>query len=176
MDAELLAIIIPGAIAVSGSIATAGRTWFKYRQAKKKEIEAEKRQFYLYTASNIVRESERLFGDGRGEEKKQYAMTRLQNEALASGIEWNPKMASISIEQAVTFSNDYKNMEIPISDLIKKETEVDQKEIQNLELEIEKDIDEITNVSKKIAKDIIVKVKPELADEVDDSVIGVSED
>jgi hypothetical protein len=173
MDTELLLLLISGGTALAGSLGTAGWTLFKYRDAKKKEKEAEEKQFYLYTASNLVREAERMFGDSHGEEKKLYSMTRLQNEAVASGVVWSPKLASLSIEQAVTLRNDYKNMDVSMSDIIKQETEITN-EAKVIEEELRENISEIGDVAKNVAKSVVKKTG--ILQEAEDSVISVVED
>jgi hypothetical protein len=151
--------------------ATAIWTIVKYKDAKKKEKESEEKEFYLYTASNLVRESERMFGDAHGSEKKAYAMTRIQNEAMGSKVTWNPKLASMSIEQAVALRNDYKHMDVPMTEIIKKEIPKTE-DVENAEKEMKKSIQNIVDVSGDQAKKIFKKVKQA----EDDSVIGVVED
>lgn len=179
MDAETIVLIITGATALLGSLGTAGWTLVKYKDAHKKELEAEKKQFYMYTASNIVREAERMFGDGRGEEKKQYAMTRLQNEAVSSSVEWNPKLASTSIEQAVALRNDYKNQDVSIADIIKKETdkEIEEAELAKEEAEavIKTNLEDSTATVSNTVKSIIIK-KGNVKDTKDKAVTSIKED
>ena len=173
MDAEMLLILITGGTALVGSLGTAGFTLLKYKDAKQKEADAEENQFYLYTASNLVRESERLFGEGKGNEKKIYAMTRLQNEAQSSGVAWNPKVASLSLEKAVTLRNDYKNMEVSMSDIIKKETDIEE-ESQAIQENLQSDLGAIGKTASGITKNILLRTKKKKVSE--ESVIGVIED
>lgn len=188
MDATLLAGIISGGTAVVGALSTAVVSLVKLRAAKKKEKVAEDKQFYLFTASNLVRESERLFGDSNGTEKKQYAMTRLQNEAISSKVAWDPKVASLSIEQAVSLRNDYKNMDVSMTDIIKKEVEEVEEEAAEETKELEEETKEGFKSAIKIAahkaKDILLKEASEdtrkiietSEKEIEDVVEEVSED
>ena len=136
------------------------------------EKEAEEKEFYLYTSSNLIREAERMFGEEHGAEKKQYAMTRIQNEAMASKVTWNPKLASMSIEQAVSLRNDYKNMDVPMSEIIKKEIPKTDDGVEKAEQDIKNSLDNVINVSGDQAKKIFKKIKKE----EEDSVISVVED
>jgi len=125
MDAGLIAGIISAVATLLGALATVIVTIIKYRGAKTSADEAEKKEFYLYTAYNTVIEAERLFGDGNGAEKKKYALTKLQNEAISVGIKWDQKLASKCIEQAVALRNDYKNAgaDVNMEEVIKMEIE-----------------------------------------------------
>lgn len=180
MNAETLTILISGITAVLGTAGTAVWTLIKYKDAKRKEIEAEQREFYMYIASNIVREAERMFGDSHGAEKKQYAMTRIQNEAIASGIPWIPKLASTSLEQAVALRNDYKNMNVPMSDIIKKETDALKEEalIEQEEAvkELKETVKEGTEIIAGTTKKILIKKNKKEPVVIENNVTTVKED
>lgn len=179
MDAETLTILVTAIPAVLGAVGTVIFTVIKYKDAKRKEKDAETREFYMFTASNIVREAERMFGDGHGEDKKVYAMTRIQNEANASGIKWIPKLASTSVEQAVALRNDYKNMGIPISEIIKKQTDEDIKEAreqqEEAKLELKEAIQKGTEETVKTTGGILIKKKDKKKDKVEVDTIPVIE-
>lgn len=171
MTPEMITVLVSGGTAVVGSLITTIWTVVKYRDAKKKEKEAEEKEFYLFTASNLIREAERMFGDAHGEEKKLYTMTRLQNEAISSKVTWNPKLASMSVEQAVALRNDYKNMDIPMSEIIKKEN-TSKGLVEEAEKDIKKSIDDTISIAGTVTKKILnkTKAKPE-----EESVITVEE-
>lgn len=121
MNTGLITGIISIAVALLGTVSTLISVLQKYKTAKENEKKAEKKEFYLSTAYNIVIEAERMFGDGNGSEKKQYALTKLQNEALSSDIVWDLSLASSCIEQAVALRNDYKGQNLNIKDVVKVE-------------------------------------------------------
>lgn len=161
-----IGVIVTAIITVAGSLSALVEMIFKYRSAKKETKASTKKEFYLSTAYNIVIESEKLFGDGNGEEKKQYAMTRLQNEALSSGIEWDSTLASTYIEKSVALRNDYKTTgkEVNITEVI--ETEI-AKDKENLETAKKELVDTATDTAKttitsaKEIKEEVIKVVEE---------------
>lgn len=195
MDTGLLAGIISALATLSGAIATVIVTLIKYNNAKTKEKNAEQKEFYLYTAYNTVIESERLFGEGNGAEKKKYALTKLQNEAISSGIVWDQKLASKCIEQAVALRNDYKNAgaDVNMEEVIKMEIEneiaITKKEADDAKKDVTDGIlaafehvsataDVIkNNLAKDKKEEVAVKEKTEATKPTEeDTVIAVVED
>ena len=185
MDTALLAGIISAVATLSGALATMIITIIKYREAKRKEKEAEKKEFYLYTAYNTVIEAERLFGEGNGAEKKKYALTKLQNEAISSGIKWDQKLASKCIEQTVALRNDYKHKvtDVELEEIIKMEIDnqitAAKAEAQAAREEADKSL--IASLDNVVATTEAVKNNLEVKEETDkkaeeDTVIGVIED
>lgn len=167
MDTGLLAGIISAVATLSGALATVIVTIIKYNQAKKNEKEAVNKEFYLYTAYNTVIEAERLFGDGNGAEKKKYSLIKIQNEAMNSGIEWDPKLASKCIEQAVALRNDYKTKgeDFDIEEVIRLEVETEmaeaREEVEAAKTDIAKGIlsglRKVNKTAKKINNNLEVK-------------------
>lgn len=83
----------------------------------KKELEAE--NFYIVTASNLVRSAERL--NLSGPEKKDYVMTWLENEAINSGVPVDRAKMSSAIEEVILIMNDHRHLDEPVSNIIKNE-------------------------------------------------------
>lgn len=153
-------VIITAVVTVIGSISALIEMIIKYKNAKKTATESAKKEFYLATAYNIVIEAENMFGDNHGEEKKQYAMTRLQNEANSGGIEWDSALASTCIEKSVALRNDYKNgKEVNIEEVIKVETEADKEAVDSAKKELVNTVkDTVTTVveqAKEIKEEVI---------------------
>lgn len=161
-----IGVIVSAVVTVAGCISALVEMIFKYRSAKKETKASTKKEFYLSTAYNLVIESEKLFGDGNGEEKKQYAMTRLQNEALSSNIEWDSALASTCIEKSVALRNDYKNTgkEVNITEVIEKEVATDKENLENAKKELIETATETAKTTINSAKEIkeeVIKVVEE---------------
>lgn len=160
-----IGVIITAVVTVVGSISALVEMIIKYKNAKKTATNSTKKEFYLATAYNIVIEAENMFGDDHGEEKKQYAMTRLQNEANSSGIEWDSALASTCIEKSVALRNDYKNgKDVNIEEVIKVETEADQEALETAKKEL-------TETAKSTVSTVVEQAK-----EVKEEVIKVIEE
>lgn len=157
-----IGVIITAVVTVVGSISALIEMIVKYKNAKKTATDSAKKEFYLATAYNIVIEAEKMFGDDHGEEKKQYAMTRLQNEANAGGIEWDSALASTCIEKSVALRNDYKNgKEVDIQEVIKVESDTAKDALETAKKELTDTVKETVSTVVEQAKEVkeeVIKV------------------
>lgn len=129
MDAQTVIGIIGAAISLGGATTGYIITIRKHQhemkiqkeqRAKEEQarINAEKKEFYLTTAANLVVSADKL--ELTGPQKKEYVMTWLENEAIKAGIEVDKAAMSASIERTILVLNDFKDKGQPVSEILQE--------------------------------------------------------
>lgn len=119
---EWIIQVVPLAGALLTSVGGLVITVHKYRkQAKSKQI-IEAKNFYLETAQPLVLSAERMSGL-TGMQRKEYVMTRLENECTKVGVPVDLREMALAVERAVIIMNDHRHLNSPVSELLDAEKE-----------------------------------------------------
>lgn len=147
---ELLPVLIPATVTAIGTTSSMIYAMRKRKEEAKAKREAESRSFYLQTAQTLVLSAERM--NLTGQQKKEYVMTRLENECIRAGVKVDYLQMSVAIERAVLVMNDHRELGRPVSELMaeaeaKVEAELKAQADANLEL-VKATIDTVETLAK----------------------------
>lgn len=138
---ELLPVLIPATATAIGTTSGLVYNLVQRKKEKKAKKEAEARSFYLHNAQTLVLSAERL--NITGKQKKDYVMTRLENECVRAGVKVDYVQMSMAVERAVLVMNDHRTLNKPVSELL---AEVDARTQGDLLEKIEADMETTKSV------------------------------
>ena len=113
---ELLPVLIPATVTAVGTTSSMIYTMRKRNEELKAKKVAEARSFYLQTAQTLVLSAERM--NLTGMQKKEYVMTRLENECIRAEVKVDYMQMSMAIERAALVMNDHRELGRPVSELM----------------------------------------------------------